>query len=137
MAWPQNRGYLSRIKSAVDSRQRPTAALLEEDDPYSGWSSHDYRLQEAVNVINREICKTCGNPVWICHSTDNRIEFDVRVGTCYADAEIKEYEKRVDNGEAPKLSPGEYLYAIPVGIENDEGEHDPLPTRLEAMLKLG
>lgn len=115
-------------------RQRPTAALLEESDPFSGWTSLDYRLQEAMSIMEKEICKTCGNPVWLCHSADNRIDFEIKVGACFADAELKDYEK-THPGE-PELESGEYRYAIPVGIENEDGSRDPLPSRSEAMQSL-
>lgn len=84
--------------------------------------------------MDREICKSCGNPVWLCHSADNRIQFDVKVGACYAKAEIQDYEK--DKGK-PELGSGEYLYAVPVGVENEDGSHDPLPSRREALKKIG
>jgi hypothetical protein len=112
---------------------RPTAALLEEDEPFRGWTSHDYRIQEALNIMEREVCKQCGNPSWLCHSADNRIEFELRVGACYGTAEVQDAEK---NPNAPKLESGEYYYAVPVGLENDDGTRDPLPSRLEAMQKL-
>jgi len=118
----------------VDARQRPTAALLESPDPYSGWTSYDYRVQEAVNIMDRELCKTCGNPVWICHSYDNRIDFKVQVGTDYAKAAIEEYEK---DQSKQKLEPGQYLYAVPIGIEDEDGTFDPLPSRREALAKIG
>jgi len=84
--------------------------------------------------MDREICKTCGNPVWLCHSTSNDIQFEVRVGACYAKAEIEDYEK---DQSKPKLQAGEYLYAVPVGLDNEDGTHEPLPSRREALAKIG
>lgn len=118
-----------RIRSAVDMRQRPTAALLELDDPYSGWTSHDYRLQEAFTSMQHEKCNRCGNPVWLCHSYDSRIDFEVQVRTCYADAEIKDHEKQ----HPDELKPGDYYIATAVGIEGEDGEREPLPPRSEAI----
>lgn len=127
----QNIRYMSRIKSALEHHQRPTAALLELPDPNAGWTSHDYRIQEAVSILDKEICKTCSNPVWLCHSTDNRIDFEVRIGTCYAQAELKDYEENKSNAD---LNNGEYPYAVAVGVENEDGSRDPLPSRREAMM---
>lgn len=129
------------MKSAVDARQRPIAALLEEPDPYSNWTSHDYRVQEAIHTIDREVCKSCGNPVWLCHSYDNRIQFDVRVGACYAKAEIEDIEKENERSGVDSLKPGEYRYAVPIGIENGKDKngkktYDPLPSRSEALEKM-
>lgn len=112
-------------------RQRPTAALLELPDPFSGWNSHDYRLQEALSIIEKEVCKTCGNPVWLCHSADSRIDADIRVGACYMDAELKDFEK--NNPGEPELESGQYRYAVAVGVLNEDGTRDPLPSRREAM----
>lgn len=122
--------YLSRIQSALSRGQRPTAALLEEPDPNTGWTSHDYRLQEAGYILDLEKCKNCGNPVWLCHSTNSAIDFEVKVGTCYAKAEIEDYENNPTNN---KLGAGEYLYAQAVGIKNEDGTYDALPSRREAL----
>jgi hypothetical protein len=123
---------MGRIGSAIEMRQRPTAALLEEADPYSNWTTFDYRLQEAYYVLQKEICKTCGNPVWYCHSADERIDFDVRKGICYAAAEIADKEK----GRDSQLGPGEYHYAVAVGVEYSDGEREPLPSRAEALKRV-
>lgn len=95
----------------------------------TGWTSHDYRLQEAVFILDREVCKTCGNPVWLCHSTNNAIDFDVKTGVCYAKAEIEDFE---ENPGSDKLGAGEYHYAVAVGIKNEDGTFEPLPSRHEA-----
>jgi hypothetical protein len=134
LVWQRNLPYLSRIKAAVDAHLRPTAALLEQPDPHSGWTSYDYRLLEALSIIEREKCPTCGNPVWLCHSYDNTIEFEVKVGNDYAKAAIEEYEK---DESKPKLTPGQFLYATAVGIENEDGSHEPLPSRREVLKKIG
>lgn len=72
--------------------------------------------------------------MWLCHSYDNRIEFEVKVGNDYAKAAIEEYEKDQSN---PKLEAGQFLYAVAVGIENEDKTYDPLPSRREALQKIG
>jgi hypothetical protein len=124
---------MGRIDSAIASRQRPSAALLELGDPYGSWQPIDWHLQEAVHVLNRQICKRCGNPIWYCHSADNRIDFEVKVGVCYAEAEIEDH-KKTDRRE---LGAGEYYYAVAVGLDNGKDmPRDPLPSREEAMRKM-
>ena len=123
---------MSRIGSAIKASQRPVAALLELSDPLNNWTSHDWRLQEAYFVLDQEKCPQCGNPVWYCHSTDNRIDFEVKTGVCYAKAEIEDFEKDEKN----KLGSGEYRYAVPVGLENEDKTRDPLPSRAEALAKM-
>lgn len=123
---------MSRIGSAIQSRQRPTAALLELTDPHNGWVSHDWRIQEAYYLLEKEKCPQCGNPVWYCHSSDNRIDFEVKKGICYAQAELGDYEKL----QREELSAGEYRYVVPVGLENEDKTRDPLPSRSEAIAKM-
>lgn len=115
---------MTRIRSAVEQRQRPTAALLCDPEPTVGWTRLDYLIQDAYLTMDRERCTICNNPVWLCHSTDNRIDFKVVTRTCYAKAELEDFEK-TDKGK--KLDAGEYLVARPIGIDED-----PLPTRHEA-----
>jgi len=93
----------------------------------------DYRLQEALYTLNKDVCSSCGNPVWLCHSSDNRIEFEIGTRACYAKAEIETYEKDERN---PPLEAGEYHVATAVGLENEDGTRDPLPSRREAMEKI-
>lgn len=131
--WDRNIRYISRLRSAVEMRQRPTAALLELSDPFTGWTPHDYRLQEALSIIEKEKCQTCGNPVWLCHSADNSIDFEIEVGACYAKAELEDYEEKPG---VEKLEPGQYRYAKAVGIKNEDGSYDPLPRRFEALSKV-
>jgi hypothetical protein len=118
-----------RARSAVKQGQRPTAAILCEPNPHDGWTRLDYMLQDACLVLEAEVCGTCHNPVWLCHSTDNRIDFKIAKRTCYAKAEIEDYEK---TPEGRDLGSGEYLLAKPIGIEGKPGEYEPLPTRQDA-----
>jgi hypothetical protein len=134
LTWPQNSRYYNRIKSAVLSHQRPVAALLFEPDPHNDWTPLDYQLQEAYHTLEQDKCKTCGNVTWLCHSPHSGIEFDIREGACFADAELKDYEK--NHPESEKLESGVYRYAIAVGIKNEDGTHERLPSRAEALLAL-
>jgi hypothetical protein len=73
--------------------------------------------------------------VWLCHSTHAGIEFDIRVGACYAKAELDDFEK-AHPGTEDTLESGEYRYAVAVGILNEDGTRDPLPSRAEALAVL-
>lgn len=117
----------------MEQRQRPVAALLCEPDPYTGWTKMDYLLQDACLTMNHENCSICHNPIWLCHSTDIRIDFDVSVRACYAKAEIEDYE---NSAKGKRLGSGEYLVAIPKGLEDENGVEEPLPSRHEAYKKV-
>lgn len=118
-----------RLRTAVNLGQRPTAALLTEANPQGEWTKTDYILMDAYFTMEREICKTCGNPVWLCHSTDNRIEFKADIQACYAKAEIEEFSQ---TPKGKNLSAGEYIVARPIGLEDGRGNYEPLPSRREA-----
>ena len=120
---------MTRIRSAVKQGQRPVAALLYEPDPHGEWTRMDYKIQDAFFTMDNEICTICNNPVWLCHSTDNRIDFKVKTRTCYAKAEIEDFES---SEKGKNLSSGEYVIAVPIGIEDGRGEFEPLPSRHEA-----
>lgn len=124
---------MPRIRSAVKQGQRPTAAILFDPDPHTGWTRLDYLLQEAYFTMDQEICSICKNPIWLCHSTDNRIEFKVTTRTCYAKADLDEAEK---SEKGKNLSPGEYLIAKPIGVDNLDGTFDKLPNRREAYERM-
>lgn len=118
-----------RARSAVKQGQRPTAAVLETEDPHEGWNRLDYLIQDAVFVLESEECPRCHNPIWLCHSMDNRIDFKVVKRTCYAMAELEDFEK---TPEGKSLEAGQYTHAVPIGIENEDGSFEELPTRREA-----
>ena len=122
-----------RLRSAVNLGQRPTSVLLREPDPQGDWSPVDYALVDAYYTMDREVCTICNNPVWLCHSLDNRIEFKPVIRTCFAKAEIEDFEK-TEKGK--NLSAGEYIIARPIGLEDGAGNFDPLPTRHEAYEKM-
>lgn len=124
---------MTRLRSATTQGHRPTAALLCEPDPKGDYTRMDYLLEDAFFTMDREICTICNNPVWLCHSTDNRIEFEVKVRTCYAKADIESYEK---SERGKRLGDGEYLVARAVGLDDGQGNYEPLPSRHEAYQRI-
>ena len=122
-----------RLRSAVKQGQRPCAALLTEPDPKGEWTKIDYLLLDAFYILDAENCTICNNPIWLCHSTDNRIDFKVLTRTCYAKAEIEDFEK---SEKGKRIGSGEYLIAVPRGIEDENGNPEPLPNRHEAYQKM-
>lgn len=124
---------MTRLRSAVNQNQRPVAALLCDPDPHGPWMRIDYLLVDAYYTMDREVCGICNNPVWLCHSTDNRIEFKASVRTCYAKAEIEDFEK---SNKGKDLSAGEYVVARPIGLDDGRGNFEPLPNRREAFSRV-
>lgn len=120
---------MTRVSSAVKQGQRPTAALKELSNPHKGWVRLDYIIQDAYFLLEKEVCGICKNPIWLCHSTDNNIDFLVKTRTCYAKAELDDFEK---SPRGKNLDSGEYTIAVPTGIDDLEGGTVPLPTRTQA-----
>lgn len=50
----------------------------------------DYKLLEAYQIMDDETCGQCGNPIWLCRSTSNDIEWTVQSSTCYATKRVEE-----------------------------------------------
>jgi len=73
----------------------------------------DRKLKMAWQILNDETCKQCGNPIWICRSTNNNIGFNVDSTTCYAQEAIDTYKKNnpgVDSGTAKTFFAKPFTY---------------------------
>lgn len=112
---------------------RPTAALLEMGDPFGEWEPVDFRLQTAMHMLNKEICKQCGNPTWLCRTAVNTVEFEIHETVCYATQALEEFDELPGT---PDKAKGGTRYALAVGLKNEDGTFDPLPSRREALEKV-
>ena len=96
--------------------------------PLSDWSEADHKLAVAYSILESETCDKCGNPIWLCRTTDERVEFEVKSYRCFATAEQErreaDWRKRRKKGE--RLKPGEYEYTVPKPRPGAE-----LPTRVD------
>lgn len=122
---------VSLIKLSIENKMRPTAVIYREPDPYSDWSDLDYKLVQAYHTLKEEICPKCGNPLWLCRSTDSNIDWSIDSTTCYASRAIEERRFRDDNGATKQPTAqdrakwGTDYFARAVPIRKDI----PLPTR--------
>lgn len=90
------------LKTAIENKMKPTAVLYQKSDPYGDWESLDYKLLQAYQTLKEEMCGQCGNPLWLCRSTDNMIGWSVDTTTCYASKEIEARRYKEDNaGKTP------------------------------------
>lgn len=122
LTWNHNYGNLMAVQTAVKMGLPPTSFLTDKD-PSEGWSREDKKLAIALTILEKETCSKCGQPIWICRSSDKNLLFKVRKTTCYATAE---YEKEQKNNEKRKvvLKPGEYMYVLPYMLDGSN-----LPSR--------
>jgi len=104
--------------------------MLFYEQPTDPWIPFDFKLLEAYQRLQDEICPKCGHPVWLCRSTSNRVQFRVREAYCAAERALKEKEnqgnKKIKASE--KKEWGRYYYTEPYVPETIGGE---LPSRRE------
>lgn len=126
---------------ALKNKMRPLATVYQLPDPYGEWSHMDYRLLTAYNQLENETCSKCGNPIWLCHSTDNDIDWNVDTTKCYATEAIEKRRWKDDSANKKKRggppreevsSWGREYHAVPKLLPTSDREN--LPTRSEFMV---
>lgn len=108
---------------------RPTAMIFRTQ-PTEPWETYDFKLLEAYQVLQDETCQHCGNPLWLCRSSDRNVNPVVKIATCSGKAALEKREKgRQSDGKKKQrvrdLLPGEYEYVVFEPVLKDQ----PLPTR--------
>jgi hypothetical protein len=127
LTWPSNYYNAVAVETAYKMGLPPTS-LITNKQPSEGWSKEDKKLAMAWTILNREACQKCGQPLWICRSSEKNLLFKVKKDVCYASAELEKYQNKKP---APKLRPGEYTYAVPEMLDGS-----PLPTRRDYLSDL-
>lgn len=127
------------IKTAVENKMRPLAMLYRLPDPYGEWVPLDYRLVYAYQQLKDETCQECGNPLWLCHSTDPDIDWKVDTTKCYATEAIEARRWRDDNkgkrGGPPRedvAAWGRNYFAVPKLLPTSDRTE--LPSREDYMI---
>ena len=64
--------------------KRPTTFILRKGNPNGSWGEYDFALAEAAQILDSEFCPSCKQPIWLCHSETDEIQFKVRDEHCYA-----------------------------------------------------
>lgn len=113
LTWPHNYYNYMAVETAVKMSLPPTSFLTDKD-PSSGWSREDKKLAIALTILTRESCQKCGQPLWICRSSERNLLFKVKKATCYASAEL---EKGAEKKQNKTLKPGEYLFTVPYMLD--------------------
>lgn len=125
LTWPKHYHIALAVQTAMDLHLPPTFMLLEGKQPTDPWSRHDKKLAVAWTIMNKETCPKCGQPIWICRSSDKNLGFSVKVGLCYASAELEKWQ---DSKRGKNLKKGEYPYVVPTMYDDS-----PLPSRLDYL----
>lgn len=129
LTWPSNYTAALAVETAYKMGVRPLTFLQADAQPTEPWTTHDKKLLMAWTILQKETCGECGQPLWICRSSDNNLTFSVRKGMCYAKAAM---EKWRESAAGKKTKPGETPYTVP----SRYNEELPLPTRSKWMEEL-
>ena len=119
LTWSENFYINVAIETALKLNQPPIGFI---NDSLGGdeWTWLDKRLAVAFNLMNKEVCESCGKPIWICRNDDRNIDFSVRVAKCYAKEALERDEESRSKRKNGKLKKGEYLYVVPIQVNGQE-----------------
>lgn len=99
--------------------------MLFHEQPTDPWNEFDFLLVEALQILEDETCRECGNPIWICRNEEAaHVGFKVKTSTCFAKAEMDRWQAAQEK-KGKKSTPGELPYVI--AFTYDDG---PMPTRM-------
>lgn len=118
---PHNFSARLAVQTAVDMSLPPTLFMTNRTDALK-WSDDDKKLALAYTILQKETCSQCGQPLWICRSSNNKLDFSIQKDTCYVDAELQRASKSKQKSD--ELKDGEFRFAVPKMIDNS-----PLPSR--------
>ena len=113
--------------------------MIFYEQPTDPWTPFDFKLLEAYQVLKDETCPQCGHPIWLCRSSSNTVEFNVRDDICYSERALKLYEdsqRASDSREkdsSVKNGWGKHYYTVPGIIK---GAAEELPTRKQYYAEL-
>jgi hypothetical protein len=86
-------------------------------------------LATALTMLEEETCTHCGTPVWLGHSTEYEIAFEVKSTICYGCAEL---EKDREARKGKRTVRGVSYYVKPHSVW-EEGE---LPSRHDSYVRM-
>lgn len=87
-------------------------SMIYHEQPTKKWKPFDFLLLEAYQILQDETCPQCGQPVWLCRSTDSNVNISVQRARCFVTAELEKAQDNLNKkGNSKSLKGGEYLYA--------------------------
>lgn len=129
LTWPQNYNAALAVQTAYEMGIRPLTFILPNAQPDEPWTMVDKKLLLAWTILQKETCGECGQPLWICRSSNNNITFSVRKGLCYAKLAMEKWQ---DSTAGKNIKAGETPYTLPSRYD----ETKPWPTRTEWLQEL-
>lgn len=120
LTWSENYSVLIAVETAINLKMPPTDFIFTQRESSGEWSGLDKKLAMALQILNKETCKLCGNPIWICRSEDREIDFSVRTGICFSKQRLEKKEKSNAKKKNGELKEGQYLYTVPMQYNGEE-----------------
>jgi len=98
------------MKASIAHGIRPSALILgkNSDKPWGRW---DYVLAKAYQRFLNELCQQCGLPKYICHTSDNRIQFKTARDECASTAAAERAQESLTKND--QKSYGVKVYGEP------------------------
>lgn len=109
--------------------------MILQEQPTNPWKDFDFKLLEAYEILQSEICPKCQNPIWLCRNEDPDVIFEVRSAVCFAEKALeRERERREGKNDKEKAKQrindrGRYWFTVPK--MNPASTKTDLPTRRE------
>lgn len=128
LTWPSNYAHLLGVETAYKLGVPPTLMILDSRTTGTEWTKSDKKLAMAWTILQRETCRECGQPLWICRSDNKSLTFSIRTDTCYAKAAL---DKWGESKQGKNLKKGEAPYVVP-NMRSEE----PLPSRRSYLERL-
>lgn len=98
------------MKASIAHGIRPSALILGKDSGRP-WGKWDVLLAKAYQRFLNELCPQCGLPKYICHNSDNRIQFRVKTDACESSAAAEREQERLTDAKTKTY--GRRLYGEP------------------------
>lgn len=86
-------------------------------------------LKLAYQILEDEICQSCGVPDWLARTADNRVQFKAMKHRCESCSVKDQAQKKYGNS----LGPGESIYVKPEFYGEDDETTDVPISRRDAM----
>ena len=93
------------MKAAYEQRIPPTLLFLPKRTNPNKWTLIDKALLLGWQTYQDELCPRCGVPMWLGHSEDPNIIFELKETVCYSCKDIESDKKEAGPGVTKYTTP--------------------------------
>lgn len=87
------------MKASIAHKIRPSVLILGKDSRNQRWTPTDILLAVSYQRFLDEMCKQCGLPKYICHGTDNRIQFKGKLDECQSTGAAERKQSQIEEAK--------------------------------------